>query len=272
MTSLTLVSNNINQKIEIIKNIIKNQSIIIAYSGGVDSSLLAYFCKQYAYRTLLVMQIGISVSTREQDFAHKQAEQLGLPIKLIDYNESELSPEYSKNDENRCYYCKTILYDKINELKNELGYDLIINGTNASDLTGHRPGYLASIEQNVKSPFVEAGMLKHEIRQLAFDYGLLSANKPAMACLASRVVTGIKITNKLLDRIEKAEDYLMNNYELKTVRVRDHGNLARIELDASDLQKFLCSVNNKELTNYFKTLGYYFVTVDLEGYRPAIPH
>ncbi|MDH5404200.1 MAG: ATP-dependent sacrificial sulfur transferase LarE [Candidatus Heimdallarchaeota archaeon] len=263
--------NNIQHKLEFIENKLVGKKIIVAFSGGVDSTCMAYLSKKYGEKVLLVMQTGISVSIEEQDEAQSIAEELKLPLKFIEYNEIELSLNYQNNDENRCYYCKTILYNKLNEVKEKYKFDLIVTGTNKSDLSGHRPGHRSSIENNINNPLVDAEITKEEVRWIVKDAGIKNWNKPATACLASRFVTGVKITEEQLARVDKAERIIKRDHKIKILRVRELGfNTARIEIGIDELDTF-------EPTAYFGItqalykIGYKLIFLDQMGYRPIIP-
>lgn len=258
-------------KTRIVKELLKGKKVVVAFSGGVDSSVVAFLAREYAKDTLLVMQTGSSVPKSEVDIAKKQASQLGLQIRFIDYNEIDYSDEYALNNENRCYHCKSLLYGFISRIKEEVNYDYILSGTNISDLKGHRPGHQASIENNILNPLVLAKINKSEVRFIASINELLTAEKPATACLASRVITGVPITKEKLSRIDQAEYLLKKKFELKILRVRDHGDLARIEVGQDELGKIMDKVSREFIHSELKKLGYHYISIDLQAYRPAVP-
>lgn len=258
-------------KTRIVKELLKGKKVVVAFSGGVDSSVVAFLAREYAEDTLLVMQTGSSVPKSEVDIAKKQASQLGLQIRFIDYNEIDYSDEYALNNENRCYHCKSLLYGFISRIKEEVNYDYILSGTNISDLKGHRPGHQASIENNILNPLVLAKINKSEVRFIASINELLTAEKPATACLASRVITGVPITKEKLSRIDQAEYLLRDKFNFKILRVRDHGDLARIEVGQDELGKIMDKVSREFIHSELKKLGYHYISIDLQGYRPAVP-
>jgi uncharacterized protein (TIGR00268 family) len=262
---------SIDLKLSKVKELLDGKKVIVAYSGGVDSSVVGLLAKKYARETRLIMQIGSSVAETEIDNAKKQASQLDLPIEFIEYNEYQLSNEYVENDENRCYYCKTLLFNFLEEKRNNYQFDLILSGTNTSDLGGHRPGHRAGQENGIENPLIIANISKPEVRHIANKFGLITANKPSMACLASRIVTGVEIGRDGLDRVAKSEKYIMDMLNLTRLRVRDHGKLARIEIDPLDFDKLLDRDVFSDINKQLKEYGFRYVSIDMEGYRPATP-
>ncbi len=262
----------IQKKIEIVENLLYGKKILVAFSGGVDSSVVSFFASQYAKEVLLVMQDGLSVGIGEKDFAVKQANQLGISLEVIKYNEIDYSNEYQRNPKNRCYYCKQILHEFLDEIKEDRNFDLVISGTNYSDLKGHRPGHKATLEKGVLNPMVIAKITKQEVRWIAEINGLISYDKPATACLASRFKTGVKITKKGLLRVAKSEDFIKSKFNLKSIRVRDDGqDIARIEFMKEDLILIKNTRIIDEISEKLRSYGYHKIVLDNYGYRPSVP-
>ena len=182
------------------------------------------------------------------------AEDLGLPLRLIEYNEFELDENYARNPENRCYYCKNLLHGFLEEIRRNEGYDVVINGTNATDILGHRPGYTAIQEFQAKSPLLDGGLSKLEVRYLAHKYGLRVWDKPATACLSSRFQTGVPITANSLKTIAMVENTIKNHFNLKQIRLRFHGEEYHLEIDSDELL-LLDSIKQNEILIFVRDLG-----------------
>ncbi len=263
---------NIQKKIQIVENLLHGKKILVAFSGGVDSSVVSFLASQYAKSVLLVMQDGLSVGIGEKDFAVKQAKQLGVSLEVIEYNEIDYSDEYQRNPENRCYYCKQVLHEFLDKIKEDRNFDLVISGTNYSDLKGHRPGHVATLEKGVMNPMVIAKITKQEVRWIAEINGLISFDRPATACLASRFKTGVKITKEGLLRVAKSEDFIKSEFKLKSIRVRDDGqDIARIEFMKEDLILIKNTRMIDEIREKLRSYGYHKIILDKIGYRPSVP-
>ena len=240
-------------------------SVIVAYSGGVDSATLAvvaYRLKGDAMRAVISRSPSLAPFERDQalDFAAAQ----GFPLQVIQTRELE-NPLYQANNADRCYHCKSTLYTALAEIRREVGPEaIIVNGTNLDDLGDYRPGLQAAQEQQILSPFVEAGMTKADVRALAQSLGLPVWNKPAAACLASRLPYGTAVTLERLDQVGRAEWAVMQ-LGFTGARVRHHEAIARLEVRAEDLP--LALERRHELVAALKEAGYQYVTLDLEGYR-----
>ncbi len=265
-----LTENSLLPKIEVVKQILNGASAIVAFSGGVDSSTLAAIAKESCTDVLLVMQTGYTVASGEKEIAQNVAKFLDLPILFLEYNEFDESPEYASNPENRCYFCKSLLHEKLEQIRKERGYDFVLNGTNISDLAGHRPGYQAIKEFHALSPFVDAKLTKMEIRAIAHRYGLPVWNKPATPCLASRIQTGIQITPEILQMVDKAEQYLRSNFDFPILRVRYlRGNTASIEVEPEKIG--IVRIAYKQISSTLQKIGFNNVVIDPEGYRSYVP-
>lgn len=239
-------------------------SVLVAYSGGVDSALvMAVAHQELGERALACIGVSPSYPTREMRDAIRLAEALDVPYRLIDTEET-LDPRYAANLADRCYYCKTELHDQLQAIARAEGWAAVADGNNASDLGDYRPGMAAAREHGVRSPLLEAGITKAEVRTLAQALGLPVWDKPAMACLSSRVPHGTPITPELLRQIESAEDTLVA-LGFRQFRVRHHGDIARIELPAEDLPAALAQ--REAIVAGVQAAGYRFVTLDLAGFR-----
>lgn len=240
-------------------------SALVAFSGGVDSALvLSVACEALPGKVLAVTARSESLPKRELEEAARLAEELGAPHEILD-TEEMASPDYRRNPENRCYHCKSELYGKLARLAREHGLAHIVNGINRDDLGDHRPGIDAAREHGILSPLVEAGLGKDDVRALSKERGLRVWAKPAMACLSSRVPYGEPITAEKLSAIERAEDILLS-LGFSDLRVRHHGDVARIELKKEDIPRFLNGPAD-DASRRIKALGFKFITVDVEGFR-----
>ncbi|HEO65985.1 MAG TPA: ATP-dependent sacrificial sulfur transferase LarE [Spirochaetes bacterium] len=257
----------IQQKYTNLQQIIKSyKSVIIGFSGGVDSTLLA----KVAYdtldnRSLAVIGISPSYPKREEKEAIQLAETIGIPYITIATHEMDIE-EYRRNQGERCYYCKRELYGLLQKVKEKYDFNEIIDGTHLSDLGGHRPGFRATEELNIKKPFIEASFTKEDIRTLAHELSLPNWDKPAFACLSSRFPTGTNINTEALLMVEQGEQVL---YDLgfRQFRLRFHQDIARIQLLEEDFTKLFKHQVRITLTNKLKEIGFSFVTLDLIEYK-----
>ncbi|GIX48009.1 MAG: 7-cyano-7-deazaguanine synthase [Candidatus Tectimicrobiota bacterium] len=242
------------------------ESVIVAFSGGVDSSLLA----QAAYlalgdRALAVTAVSPSLPRAELEEAIAVAKHIGIAHRLI-ATEELANPNYAANPTNRCYFCKSELFQKLQPLARQLGYRHVVYGAMLDDRGDHRPGAQAAREYAVRAPLDEAELSKAEIRELSRRFGLPTWNKPSFACLASRVPYGQLITLEKLSTVERAEQFLRER-GLRVFRVRHHEQVARIEVLPEDMPRLLAEPLRQELVAHFKALGYTYVTLDLAGFR-----
>lgn len=246
--------------------ILNMKSVLVAFSGGVDSTLvLAVAQEVLGQKVLAVTAQSSSVPERELNDAKNLASTIGAEHLIIKTEEMQ-SEDYLANPTNRCYYCKSELYGKLSEVAKQRQLASIVNGINLDDLGDHRPGIHAAKEAAVRSPLVEAGFNKQEVRELSKILGLATWEKPAMACLSSRVPYGESISAEKLSMIEQAEDYLLS-LGFKQLRVRHHGDVARIELERKDFSRFFADDISSKVQRRFKEIGYKFVTLDVEGFR-----
>jgi len=242
------------------------EQALIAYSGGIDSTLVAKVaCDVLGDRALAVTAVSPSLLPEDLDEACTQAEAIGIRHELVDTYELE-NPNYAANPANRCYFCKSELHDTLKPLALEWGYPYVVDGVNADDLQDYRPGIQAAKERGARSPLAEVGISKLEVRQIARHLGLSCWDKPAQPCLSSRFPYGEEITLTKLQRVGRAEVYL-RKLGLKNLRVRSEGDTARIELPPEILKEFVLTTDLESLVQQFKAFGFLFVTLDLEGFR-----
>ena len=237
---------------------------LVAFSGGVDSSLLAAAAHDVlGSQAIAVIAKSPSLPLRELRIAEEVAQKIG--IRLVTVNTYELdNPEYAANNGNRCYFCKDELFDAIERVVAETGIRNVTYGENFDDLGDVRPGRKAALEHGVKAPLKEAGFTKDDVRQLARYYNLPVWDKPAFACLSSRFPVGTQITSELLKQVEQSEDVLWS-LGFRQFRVRHHGGVARIEVPKENLPDLLAV--GDQVVNALKGFGYQFVTMDLAGFR-----
>ena len=240
--------------------------VLVAYSGGVDSSYLAYKAwTVLGSKALAVTAESPSVPSNQRKVALQVAAQFGFPHEIVSTQEMN-SSDYRSNPPNRCYYCKDELFSVLGAIASERGFSTIVDGLNADDLGDYRPGRQAAGEHNVRSPLMEAGLNKAEIRELSRLAGLPTADQPASACLASRFPYGVEITEEKLRMVDRGEEALREK-GFRVFRVRHHEDMVRLEFGPEDLARALSLEVASQLVTLFKGIGYKFVTIDLEGYR-----
>jgi uncharacterized protein len=255
-------------KIEKIKEAIKaRESAVIAFSGGVDSSTLAALAFEELGEKALAVTLDSPLFPRHQlETAAQTACEIGIQHKILPFSLNGV-PYFSANTINRCYFCKKALLETLLEFAEKAGYNVVLEGTNASEIKGeNRPGYRAIQEagEKIYSPFVEFNVPKEEIREIAANLSLSAASRPSAACLATRVAYGQPITPEALEKIEKAEDFLLD-LGFTQFRVRMHSNLARIEVTDREFEDALRKKD--KISRHLKDLGFDYVTLDLEGFR-----
>ncbi|ADJ13607.1 ATP-dependent sacrificial sulfur transferase LarE [Halalkalicoccus jeotgali] len=243
------------------------EGVLVAFSGGVDSSAVAAI----AYDALGEDAVACTAKSEtlpdaELEDARRVAGEIGIRHEIVEFSELD-DPEFVKNDGDRCYHCRSMRLGKMFERAAELGIPVVCDGTNASDPgEGHRPGLQAVAELDARSPLLDHDITKDDVREIAATYDLSVAEKPAMACLSSRIPTGIEVTEERLTRVDKAEA-LLRGWGFSQFRVRDHDGLARIEIAPEELEEALDIEFVRATRAHMNDLGFEHVTLDLHGYR-----
>ena len=241
-------------------------SALVAFSGGVDSTFLAAVVRDLlGDRAVAVTALSPSVPQSEAAEAADLAGLLGIRHLTIETRELD-SPDYVNNTSERCFYCKDELFGRLRSLAEEMGLAYVLDGSNCDDEDDYRPGRRAAARHGVRSPLLEAGLSKDDIRTLSRERGLPTWDKPAMACLASRLPYGTPITEDALKQVEAAEAFL-RSLGIRLLRVRHHGDVARIEVDGAGRDALLREENRQAVVERLRSLGYLYVTVDLAGFR-----
>jgi uncharacterized protein len=241
--------------------------VLVAYSGGVDSTLLLKVAKDVlGDKVLAVTALSETTPYHERKDAINLAKALGAKHLQVRTHEMKL-PEFVKNPENKCYICKKYRFGSLIEIAKEKGYDYVIDGGNQDDHRDYRPGITATRELGVRSPLSEAKLSKKEIRILSKQLNLPTWNKPSYACLASRIPYHSPITAEKLSQVDAGEEFLRELGLTGQIRVRNHKEIARLEIEAKDLPRFMQFAIRKRVTEFFKGLGFKYITLDLEGYN-----
>ncbi|HTT19454.1 MAG TPA: ATP-dependent sacrificial sulfur transferase LarE [Candidatus Sulfotelmatobacter sp.] len=240
--------------------------VLVAYSGGIDSAYLAWAAHRVLEQDMLaVIADSASLARTHLADAINFAEEQGIPVEVISTAELD-RPEYSRNDGQRCFQCKDELFTVMEKLRADKGFDTIAYGVNLDDQGDFRPGQQAAKQHHVAAPLLNAGLTKQDIRELARSAGLRIWDKPASACLSSRIEYGRPVTREALDVVERGEDAI-RRLGFRQFRVRHHGDIVRIEISREELERALNPDMAAQFTAIFKQLGFKFVTLDLEGFR-----
>ena len=242
------------------------RTVLVAYSGGVDSAYLALIATQeLGENAVCVTGISPSVSQIQRQEAKRIAEDFNFNFHTIETDELE-NPAYQANPTNRCFHCKTELYGKLSALAKEKKIEYILDGTNTDDLGDYRPGKIAAMEKGVRSSLIEVGLSKNEIRQLSKIQNLSTWDKPASPCLSSRLAYGVPVTIERLSKVERGEE-ILRGFGFREFRVRVHDEIVRLEIAPAEMEHALSLRMTEKLAEKFRKLGFKYVTLDLHGYR-----
>jgi len=258
----------LEEKLKKLKNLLENiKNAVIAFSGGVDSTFLLKIAKEILKDKVLAVTLASPLyPERELKASQEIAGNIGVKHLMVEENSILKNVDFINNPPNRCYLCKRIMFKTIFNITKEYNFSCVADGSNMDDLEDYRPGRKALEELGVRSPLLEVGLSKKEIRELSKKFGLSTADKPSLACLASRFPYGHKITKELLKRVDEGEEFL-RELGIKQVRVRNHNDIARIEVDKEGLSIILMEETRKSIVEKFHNLGYVYVSLDLECYR-----
>jgi uncharacterized protein len=245
----------------------ERDGVLVAFSGGVDSAVVAALARDALGDDAVACTArSETLPAAELDDAVRVASEIGIAHETVTFSELD-DPNFVANDGDRCYHCRTMRLGRMYETARELGIGTVCDGTNADDPgEGHRPGLRAVEELDVFSPLLDAGISKHEVREIADAYDLSVADKPSMACLSSRIPTGLEVTEERLSRVEKAERVL-REWGFEGFRVRDHDGLARVEIAPDELERALDPAFADAVHEHLIDLGFEYVTLDMAGYR-----
>jgi pyridinium-3,5-biscarboxylic acid mononucleotide sulfurtransferase len=241
-------------------------SVIVAYSGGVDSSYVAYVAnEELGERAICITGESASLPSQQQTEIERAVNQFGLHHEVIQTEELE-NPSYRANNADRCYFCKDELYGKLEAIASSRGIECIVDGSTTDDLDDFRPGRQAAKQHAVRSPLIEVGMSKGEVREMSRRAGLPTWDKPASPCLSSRIAYGTAVTIERLSKVDRGEE-ILREFGFREFRVRHHDTLVRLEIAPAELDRMLRKEVIEQLAARFRELGFKYVTLDLEGFR-----
>jgi uncharacterized protein len=245
----------------------RNEKVIVALSGGVDSAVVAMAAKKALDKNAIAVTADYNtLSAEELTSAKRVAKEIDIEHKIIRYNELD-NTEFVKNDQLRCYHCRTELATYLSNEARQMDVDLIVDGTNTDDLSDYRPGNKAMRENGIKSPLVELGINKQDVRNIAKSNNLSIYDKPSNSCLASRIPHGMPVTLEKLKRIERAELLIKSIFNVRQVRVRDHQDFARIEVGKEEINYMFDLEKISAIDSKLKDLGFKHIALDLSGYK-----
>jgi uncharacterized protein len=257
-----MINSKLVKLIEILKDM---ESAVLAYSGGADSTFLLKTLQISGIRTLAVTANSDITPPHDLLTAKMMAAELGIEHCMVETDELSME-EFVRNTPERCFFCKNELYKKLTDIGVSEGYKVLLDGSNIDDTLDFRPGTESAAKYKVRRPLIEAGLSKKEIRELSRQFGLPTWDRPSSPCLSSRIPYGQRITKEALQRVEKAEDFL-REIGFREVRVRDHNSVARIEVGEEEIDLVLIQEKRRLISEKLKSLGYRFVSLDLDGYR-----